>query len=110
NTTITGRVFDPGADLAPMTFDDVRAGPDQTLHTTDDVYLNPIAHVKVYILGHESEAVFTDAQGNFTLTNVPTGNVKVAFDGRTATNAPTGFYFPEMVMDTTIRPGVVNTI
>ncbi|MDA9391354.1 hypothetical protein WN73_11870, partial [Bradyrhizobium sp. CCBAU 45394] len=109
-TTIQGRVFDPGPDLQPMTFDDVRAGPDQILHTADDVYLNPLAHVKVYILGHESEAVYTDAQGNFTLTNVPTGDVKVAFDGRTTTNAPSGFYFPEMVMDTNIRPGVVNTI
>ncbi|TAY63473.1 Ig-like domain-containing protein, partial [Rhizobium ruizarguesonis] len=109
-TTITGRVFDPGADLQPMTFDDVRAGPDQILHTTDDVYLNPIAGVKVFILGHENEAVFTDASGNFTLTNAPTGDVKVAFDGRTASNAPAGFFFPEMVMDTNIRPGVVNTI
>ncbi|MGR9145674.1 Ig-like domain-containing protein (plasmid) [Rhizobium leguminosarum] len=109
-TTITGRVFDPGADLQPMTFDDVRAGPDQILHTTDDVYLNPIAGVKVFILGHENEAVFTDASGNFTLTNAPTGDVKVAFDGRTATNAPAGFFFPEMVMDTSIKRGVVNTI
>ncbi|WSH29993.1 Ig-like domain-containing protein (plasmid) [Rhizobium beringeri] len=109
-TTITGRVFDPGADLQPMTFDDVRAGSDQILHTTDDVYLNPIAGVKVFILGHENEAVFTNASGNFTLTNVPTGDVKVAFDGRTATNAPAGFFFPEMVMDTNIKPGVVNTI
>ncbi|WP_165421849.1 Ig-like domain-containing protein, partial [Rhizobium ruizarguesonis] len=109
-TTITGRVFDPGADLQPMTFDDVRAGPDQILHTTDDVYLNPIAGVKVFILGHENEAVFTDASGNFTLTSLPTGDVKVAFDGRTATNAPAGFFFPEMVMDTNIRPGVANTI
>src|SRR5262249_8716657 len=38
------------------------------------------------------------------------GDVKVAFDGRTATNAPAGFFFPEMVMDTNIKPGVVNTI
>ena len=110
DTTLTGKVVDPGPDLQPMTFDDVRAGPDQTLHTADDVYLQPIAHVKVYILGHENEAVFTDAQGNFTLTNVPTGDVKVAVDGRTATNAPSGFYFPEMVMDTNIKPGVVNTL
>ncbi len=39
NTSITGRVVDPGPDLQPMTFDDVRAGPDQILHTADDVYL-----------------------------------------------------------------------
>ncbi|ARQ13735.1 PAP2 haloperoxidase-like superfamily protein (plasmid) [Rhizobium etli] len=109
-TTITGKVLDVGADRQPMTFDDVRAGPDQILHTSDDVYLNPIAGVKVFVIGHESEAVFTDAQGNFTLTNVPSGDVKVVFDGMTATNAPAGFYFPEMVMDTDIRPGVINTI
>src|SRR4029453_7835141 len=89
-TTIVGKLVDPGPDLQPMTFDDVRAGPDQILHTADDIYLHPIAGVKVYILGLENEVVFTDANGNFTLTNVPTGDVKVAFDGRTATNAPQG--------------------
>ena len=109
-TVLQGKVLDPGPDLQPMTFDDVRAGPDQILHTTDDVYLRPLEHVKVYILGRESEAVFTDAQGNFTLTNVPTGDVKVAVDGRTATNAPSGFYFPEMVMASNIKPGIVNTL
>jgi hypothetical protein len=41
---------------------------------------------------------------------VPTGDVKVEFDGTTASNAPGGFYFPVMVMDTTIRPGIVNTL
>ena len=56
------------------------------------------------------DAVFTDAGGNFTLTNVPTGNVKVAIDGRTATNAPTGVFWPEMVMDATLLPGEVNTL
>ncbi|MBX3670121.1 MAG: choice-of-anchor D domain-containing protein [Rhodocyclaceae bacterium] len=109
-TVLTGKLVDPGPDLQPMTFDDVRAGPDQILHTADDVYLNPIAHVKVFILGRESEAVFTDAQGNFTLSNVPAGDVKVAVDGRTATNAPAGYYFPEMVMDSIIKPGIVNTL
>ncbi|MEQ1844318.1 MAG: Ig-like domain-containing protein, partial [Nitrospira sp.] len=109
-TTITGRVFDPGPDLKPMTFDDIRAGADGILHTPDDVFLNPIAHAKVFIVGLESQAVFTDAQGNFTLTNVPGGNVKVAVDGRTATNAPVGIFFPEMVMDATIEPGLPNTL
>lgn len=110
NTTITGKVLDPGGDLKPMTFDDVRAGPDQQLHTADDVYLNPLAGVKVYILGRESEFVLTDSKGNFTLTNVPTGSVKVAVDGRTATNSPSGFFFPEMVMDVTVRAGETNTV
>ena len=109
-TTITGRVFDPGPDLKPMTFDDIRAGADGILHTPDDVFLNPIAHAKVFIVGLESDAVFTDAQGNFTLTNVPGGDVKVAVDGRTATNAPAGVFFPEMVMDATIEPGLPNTL
>lgn len=110
NTSITGKILDPGADLRPMTFDDVRAGPDQRIHTADDVYLNPLAGVKVFILGREDEFVLTDAQGNFTLTNVPTGSVKVAVDGRTATNAPSGFFFPEMVMDVVVRAGEVNTV
>ena len=73
--------------------------------TGDDVYLNPIANVRVYILGQESQAVFTDAQGRFTLPSVPSGNVKLVLDGMTATNAPAGCYFPEMVMDLTIEPG-----
>ena len=38
------------------------------------------------------------------------GNVKVAVDGRTATNAPAGVFFPEMVMDAEIQPGVSNTL
>ena len=110
NTSISGFVVDPGADLKPMTFDDFRVGPDGVPHTADDVFLNRIAHAKVYILGRESEAVYTDAQGRFTLTSVPTGDVKVAIDGRTATNAPAGAFWPEMVMAVTIQPGIDNTI
>src|SRR5438132_6627272 len=109
-TTIVGKVVDPGPDLLPMSFDDIRRGPDGIIHTPDDVFTLPIAHVKVFVLGHEDQFVFTDANGNFELTNVPSGNVKVAVDGRTATNAPSGVFFPEMVMDTDIRAGVANTI
>ena len=109
-TMLTGKVVDPGADLEPMTFDDIRRGPDGIIHTPDDVFLNPIAHAKVYILGQEDRFVFTDADGNFTLPDVPVGNVKVAIDGRTATNAPSGIFFPEMVMDVTVRAGVTNTV
>jgi hypothetical protein len=109
-TTITGIVADPGPDLKPETVDDVKAGPDGVLMTGDDVYLLPIANVKVYILGHEDQAVYTDAQGRFTLTSVPVGDVKLGIDGRTATNAPAGYYFPEMVMDLTIQPGIANTV
>src|SRR5262249_25531352 len=69
-----------------------------------------IAHVKVFIIGQESQAVFTDAQGRFTFASVPAGDVKLVLDGTTATNAPAGFYFPEMVMDLTIKPGQVNTV
>ena len=42
-TTLTGKVVDPGPDLKPMTFDDMRAGPDGVLHSGDDVFLLPIA-------------------------------------------------------------------
>ena len=42
-------------------------------------------------------------QGNFRFDAVPAGNVKLGVDGHTATNAPAGIYFPEMVMDLTHR-------
>ena len=108
-TSLSGRVFDPGADLKPMTFDDVRAGADGVLHTADDVFLNPLAGVKVFIIGLESQAVFTDATGAFNFPSAPAGNVKLAIDGHTATNAPAGFFFPEMVMDLNLRAGAANT-
>ncbi len=110
-TSLSGKVVDPGVDLKPMTFDDFRAGPDGIPHTADDVFLNPIAGVKVFVVGLESTVfAFTDAQGNFTLPSVPGGNVKLAVEGRTATNAPAGTYFPEMVMDLQIVPGTANTV
>jgi hypothetical protein len=109
-TSLTGILADPGPDLKPGTFDDVRPGPDGVLMTSDDVYLNPIAGARVYILGLENQAVFTDAQGRFTFPSVPSGDIKLVTDGRTATNAPSGMYFPEMVMDLTIKPGQVNTV
>jgi predicted Zn-dependent protease len=108
-TSLSGKVLDPGPDLKPMTFDDIRSGPDQVLHTADDVYLAPLAGVKVFILGLEDQAVLTDAQGNFHFDAVPAGDVKLAIDGRTATNAPDGIYFPEMVMDLSIQAGAANT-
>ncbi len=109
-TRIVGRIVDPGPDLEPMTADDFDPGPDGIPHTADDVYLLPIAGVDVYLLGMESRAVTTGADGRFVLDGVPGGNVKVVTDGRTATAAPAGFYFPEMVMDATMRPGVDNFV
>ncbi|MDT7833571.1 Ig-like domain-containing protein, partial [Aquabacterium sp. OR-4] len=109
-TTLKGKVVDPGVDLEPMTFDDMRRGPDGVIHTADDLFLNPIVHAKVYMLGQEDRYVYTDAEGNFTLTNLPAGEVKVAIDGRTATNAPSGVFWPEMVMAATLKPGVTNTL
>jgi hypothetical protein len=109
-TSIAGTLADPGPDLKPGTIDDVKAGPDGVLMTGDDVFLNPIANVKVYIIGLEDQAVFTDASGNFELDNIPTGDVKLVVDGLTATNSPAGFYYPEMVMDLHIFPGIQNTV
>ena len=43
----------------------------------DDLYLNPIAGVELYILGRESQRVFTDAQGRFSFTHIPAGRVKL---------------------------------
>jgi hypothetical protein len=82
-TTLSGILADPGPDLKPMTRDDVRVGPDGVLGTADDVYLRPIQGVKVYILGLESQAVTTDAQGRFSFSSVPTGDVKLALEGNT---------------------------
>jgi hypothetical protein len=110
-TTISGIVVDPGPDDTPMTPDDVKAAPDGLTDYANDTWLLPIAHVKVYVLGHEDQAVYTDATGHFTLTNAPVGDVKFVFDGTTATSPPAGYYFPLMTMDlTTVRPGVANTV
>ncbi|MBV5344317.1 MAG: phosphatase PAP2 family protein, partial [Rhodoferax sp.] len=109
-TKLIGKIVDPGADLLPMTFDDIRRGPDGVIHTTDDVFLNPIAGATVFVVGRPDLKALTDASGNFAFDNVPAGNIKVAIDGRTATNAPSGVFWPEMVMDVTLRPGVTNTL
>ena len=102
-TVLSSRIVDPGPDLIPRTADDVTLGNGYT-------YLSPIAGVKVYVLGMENNVAFTDADGRFTLTNMPVGDVKVVLDGRTATNPPAGYYFPEMVMDTTFAPGITNGV
>lgn len=107
---LSGKVVDPGADLLPMTFDDTRRGADGVIHTADDVFLNPIVHAKVFIVGRPDLVTYTDAQGNFSFDSVPVGDVKVGIDGRTATNAPDGIFWPEMVMDVTLRPGITNTL
>ena len=109
-TSITGIVVDPGPDNTPLTPDDVSSTTGSSADFAHDTWKLPIAGVKVFVLGHEDQAVFTDATGHFTLSNVPAGDVKLAIDGRTATNAPAGFFFPELVHDLTILPGVVNTV
>ncbi|WP_338849852.1 Ig-like domain-containing protein [Massilia sp. W12] len=109
-TKLIGRVVDPGADLKPGTFDDIRRGPDGVIHTADDVFLNPIAHARVSILGLENLVAYTDANGYFELNNVPVGTVKLVVDGRTSSNAPEGVFWPEMVMDIELAPGITNTV
>ena len=110
NTSIQGRVIDPGADLKMMTYDDILAGPDGVLHTSDDLFLNPISNAKVFVLGQESRAVYTDSQGYFKLDSIPSGNVKLAIDGRTAQGVPPGVFFPEMVMSLDVSVGIENTV
>jgi sugar lactone lactonase YvrE len=110
NTSLQGVLADPGPDLKPGTPDDVAAGPDGVLMTADDIYKLPIAGARVFILGLEGNGIVTGADGRFRLDAVPSGNVKLVLDGLTATNAPTGVYFPEMVVDLRIDPGVENTV
>ncbi len=109
NTSLFGTIADPGPDLHPGTIDDVKAGPDGVLNTADDVYRLPIAGVTVSILGTNLTAI-TDATGKFSFPSVPTGDVKLDVNGRTATAPPTGYYFPDMTVDLNIRPGQSNTI
>lgn len=103
NTVLSSRIVDPGPDLIPRTADDVSLGRGYK-------YLLPIKGVKVFVTGLESNFTYTDDDGSFTLTNMPVGDVKVVIDGRTATAPPAGYYFPEMVMDTTFTPGVTNGV
>ena len=86
-TTLTGKVVDPGADLKPMTLDDLRAGPDGVLYSGDDVFLLPIAACQGLDRRPGRSSGLSDSQGNFHFDAVPAGNVKLAIDGRTATNA-----------------------
>ena len=82
---MSGIVADPGPDGKPMTDDDFDPGPDGLPHTADDLYLFPIAGVEVFLLGLESDQRVTDADGKFFFEAVPSGNVKIAINGGTAT-------------------------
>jgi len=103
-TVLAGRVVDPGPDLAPRTLDDIAFSPGG-LH-----FLHPIAGVKVYLLGLEDQAVFTDSQGWFSLNPAPVGDVKLVLSGPTATSPHPDFYWPEMVMDTHNQLGITNYV
>ena len=100
-TVLQGRVVDPGPDLIPRTRDDV-------VLANGYQYLRPIAGVKVFLHGLEDRAVFTDTNGWYRFEAVPVGNVKVVTDGRTATTAHEGFFWPEMVSNAHMEPGITN--
>ncbi len=109
-TELIGQIVDPGPDLKPHTSDDALPGPDGQFMTADDVYLLPIAGVKVFILGREKDVVTTDANGRFRIAAVPVGNVKIETDGRTALAPPANYYFPDMVMDAKMVAGQANFV
>ena len=56
------------------------------------------ATLQVHLQGRQNE-----------FNNTPTGTVKLAVDGRTATNSPSGVFWPEMVLDLELSPGITNT-
>jgi hypothetical protein len=123
-TTLSGVVADPGLDDQPGTRDDYQTDPTGVYGSTVTDFLRPIQGVKVYILGQASQAVVTDAQGRFTLTSVPTGDVKLAVEGNVpgvmvydpaqmkfVDPSSEGLYFPQMTLDlTNLQPGVANTV
>lgn len=109
DTTLSGVIADPGPDGEPMTADDSGPGADGIVGTADDVALLPIQGVEISLLGLENSMTTTGADGSYLLDSVPAGIVKVKIDGLTGTS-PTGFYFPEMVMNTEIRAGENNDI
>ena len=103
-TALAGIVVDPGPDLIPGTPDDVIINPDGS-----KTYLLPIAGVQVSLLGEQNQSVTTGTNGLFFFPAVPSGDVKVVFEGLTASNPPSGYYFPEMVIDAQMALGITNS-
>ena len=108
-TTLSGRVLDVGPDFLPLTADDVAPGLDGKIGTDDDVFLNPVAGVPVFLLGLEDKVVHTDADGVFHFDAVPAGDVKVVIDGQEV-SGPAGFAFPEVVLDLTLAAATANNL
>ncbi len=91
NTSLTGRVVDPGPDLKPMTFDDIRAGPDGALHTADDVFINPFgARKSVHPRPRERGGVLVDVSNPTAPRKLQTIEINASqveiFDGIAYTN------------------------
>jgi hypothetical protein len=107
---VSARWSTPVPDLEPMTFDDIRPRRRRVIHTADDVFLPPSPRQGL-CPGPGGPLRLHRRRWQLRLTDVPAGTVKVAIDGRTATNAPAGVFFPEMVMDAELlEPGVTNTL
>ncbi len=106
NTYLVGRIVDPGPDLIPLTSDDYI--PDPGGDPTLGHYLLPIQGVQVYILGLETNVVYTDVNGLFSINPAPVGDVKIVVNGLTATTSHPGYYFPQMTLDNTFQPGAMN--
>ena len=103
-TALAGIVVDPGPDLIPNTADDVQINPDGS-----KTYLLPIAGVKVSLPGLPNQTVTTGTNGQFFFPAVPSGDVKVVFEGPSASSPPPGYYFPEMVIDAQMVLGITNS-
>jgi hypothetical protein len=104
-TKIIGKVVDPGPDLEPMTFDDIRRGADGVIHTADDVFLPhrrgqgcgswARRTARLHRRRRQLRAHWTcrPARSRWPSTAAP------------PPMRPPDVFWPEMVMDADLRPG-----
>jgi len=94
-TTVIGTVVDPG----PTPAHDLRrhtSGSDGIIHTPDDVFLLPIAHAKVYILGQEDKIGSRRERPLRADRRARPAHVKIAVDRSHGHHVATGVFFRDV--------------